>query len=269
MTAMYEGFFEMKHTPFINSIPVENLYLSEKHTEILGRLKYTAEGNRFAVLSAASGIGKSTMARKLAHSLDPEKYTVLYLSDSQLTPRWLYTGLLDQLGIVAKFYRGDAKRQLHKELQKIREIHGRKIVVIIDEAHLLDLETFEEVRFVLNTQMDSINPMALVLIGQNEIWEKLRMQHYAAIRGRIDIKVELPSMDRAEVDAYLNAHLLYAGGKNEIFTDGAVNELHKYSAGAARAVNKAATHCLMHAAQRAKKIIDDSMVKTVIDAELP
>ena len=266
---MYEAFFEMKNTPFDNTIPVDSLYLSDKHLEILGRLKYTSEGNRFAVVTAGVGTGKSTLLRKFSRSLNPEKHTALYLSDSQLTPRWFYKGLLDQLGIEAKFYRGDAKRQLHKQLRLIREVHHRNITVIVDEAHLLDKETFEEVRFMLNTEMDSSNPMALVLVAQNEIWEKLKKQPYDAIRGRIDIKCELPCMDRSEVDAYLGAHLKYAGGKDEIFTEAAVNELHKYSAGAARAINKAATHCLMYAAGRAKRLIDDSMVRAVISAELP
>ena len=266
---MYEAFFEMKHTPFVNAIPVENLYLSEKHTEILGRLRYAADGNRFAVVTGMAGVGKSTLARNFAQSLSPEKFTVLYLADSQLTPRWFYKGLLDQLGIEAKFYRGDAKRQLHGHLRIIREIHHRNIVVVVDEAHLLDRETLEEVRFVLNTDMDSSSPMSLILIGQRELWDKLRMQLYDAIRGRIDIKCELQGMDRAELDAYMKVHFEYAGGKSNPFTDGAVNELHKYSAGAARAVNKAATHCLMLAAQRAKAVIDESMVRTVIEAEMP
>ena len=266
---MYESFFDMINTPFVNTIPVDALHLSEKHKEILGRLGYVVRGNRFAVLTAGVGVGKSTLIRIFAQSLSPEKYTLFYLSDSQLTPRWFYKGLLDQLGIEAKFYRGDAKRQLHKHLKIIREIHHRNIVVVVDEAHLLERETLEEIRFVLNTEMDSSSPMALVLVGQNELWDKLRMQQCAAIRGRIDIKCELPGMDRSDLDAYMNAHLLYAGGKTEIFTDSALNELYKYSAGSARAVNKAATHCLMNAAQFAKKLIDDSMVRTVIDAELP
>jgi type II secretory pathway predicted ATPase ExeA len=54
-----------------------------------------------------------------------------------------------------------------------------------------------------------------------------------------------------------------------LFTDAALDELHRYSAGSARAVNKAGIHCLIHAAQRAKKLVDDHMVKAVIDAELP
>ena len=217
---------------------MDALYISEKHKEILGRLGYVAQGNRFAVVTAGVGVGKSTLIRKFAQSLSSEKYTILYLSDSQLTPRWFYKGLLDQLGVEAKFYRGDAKRQLHKHLNLIREIHRRNIIVIVDEAHLLDRETIEEVRFALNTDMDAANPMSLVLCGQRELWDKLRMQLYAAIRGRIDIKCELPGMDRAELDAYMKAHLIYAGGKDEIFTDAALNELHKYSAGSARAVNQ-------------------------------
>jgi type II secretory pathway predicted ATPase ExeA len=266
---MYNEFFEMKRTPFVNTIPVEALYISEKHKEILGRLHYVAQGNLFAVVTAGVGVGKSTLVRKFAQTLSPERYTLLYLADSQLTPRWFYKGLLYQLGIEAKFYRGDAKRQLHKQLGLIRELHHKNILVIVDEAHLLDRETLEEIRFVLNTEMDSLNPMGLVLVGQNELWDKLRMQLYAAIRGRVDIKCELQGMDRAELEGYMKSHLAYAGGKEEIFTDSALDELYRYSSGSARAVNKAATHCLMYAAQRSKKLIDDTLVKTVIEAELP
>ena len=76
---MYEEFFEMKHTPFVNTIPVDALYLSEKHKEILGRLSYVAQGNRFAVVTAGVGVGKSTLIRKFAQTLSPEKFTALYL----------------------------------------------------------------------------------------------------------------------------------------------------------------------------------------------
>jgi type II secretory pathway predicted ATPase ExeA len=267
---MYEEFFGMSQSPFQNTIPTEALYLSERHKEILGRLSYAAAGNMFAVVTAGVGVGKSTLVRKFTQTLSKEQYTVLYLADSQLTPRWFYKGLLDQLGIDAKFYRGDAKRQLHKQLDVIRGIHHKKILVIVDEAHLLDRETFEEIRFALNTNMDAMNPMGLVLVGQHrELWDKLRMQSYEAIRGRIDIKCELPGMDRSEIEGYVKAHLSHAGGQTEIFTDAALGELHKYAAGSARAVNKAGVHCLMYAAQRAKKMIDDHMVKTVIEAELP
>ena len=127
-------------------------------------------------------------------SLSKEEYLFLYLSDSKLTPRWFYKGMLDQLGIESKFYRGDAKRQLQKEVEIIRGVQKKKVVCILDEAHLLEKETIEEFRFLLNYRFDSISPMALVLVGQTELWDKLRMQRYAAVRQRIDINCVLPHL---------------------------------------------------------------------------
>ncbi|HYE10194.1 MAG TPA: ATP-binding protein [Patescibacteria group bacterium] len=96
---MYEAFFEMKDTPFINSIAVEGLYLSPMLDETLGRLEFAAEKRLFTVVTADVGCGKTTAIRKFASMLPSDKYQVLYISDSKLTPRWFYKGLLDQLGV--------------------------------------------------------------------------------------------------------------------------------------------------------------------------
>jgi type II secretory pathway predicted ATPase ExeA len=186
-----------------------------------------------------------------------------------LTPRWFYKGLLDELGIEAKFYRGDAKHQLHKQLMVIREVHHKNVIVIVDEAHLLEKETLEEIRFVLNFQMDSMTPMSLMLSGQHELWEKLKLQRYDAIRQRIDITCELSPFDRSQTDKYITTHLQYAGATGDIFTDEALSSIYKYSGGTARIVNKICSHCLMNAFQKGKKLIDDHMVKNVVDCEIP
>ena len=119
---MYESFFEMKNTPFVRNIPPEHLYESASIAEALARLEHVADHQQFAVVTSQPGCGKSTLIRKFAAMLPPQKYLVLYLSDSKLTPRWFYKGLLDQLGIDARFYRGDAKRQLQKEIEIIRGV---------------------------------------------------------------------------------------------------------------------------------------------------
>ena len=100
-----------------------------------GMDSYAADRQLFAVVTADAGCGKSTLIRKFAASLPKEKYIFLYLSDSKLTPRWFYKGLLDQLGLESKFYREDAKRQLQKEIEIIRGVHGQKVVCVLDEAH--------------------------------------------------------------------------------------------------------------------------------------
>ena len=172
---MYEQFFEMTHTPFTRDVPPEALYESPAMRDALGRLAYVADRQLFAVVTADAGCGKSTLIRKFASSLPKEKYILLYLSDSKLTPRWFYRGCLDQLGLEARFYRGDAKRQLQKEIEIVRGIQHKYVVCILDEAHLLEKEMLEEFRFLLNYRFDSMSPMALVLAGQTELWEnKLR-----------------------------------------------------------------------------------------------
>ncbi|MPM86992.1 hypothetical protein SDC9_134085 [bioreactor metagenome] len=150
----------------------------------------------------------------------------------------------------------------------IDTIQSKRIVFIVDEAHLLDKEMLEEVRFLLNFKMDAESPMTLILVGQSELWDKLQLQAYAAIRQRIDLQCKLPHLDRSQVGEYIQRHLAYAGADHDIFTDSAVDEIFKFSSGTARLINKVCTHCLLYGAQNGKRIIDDHMVKLVIQGEL-
>lgn len=265
---MFEAFYELEKTPFSRDIPTDQLYPSLMLEETLGRLEYAAQRQLFAVVTGDCGTGKTTTIRKFKDMLDQSKFLVMYLADSKLTPRHFYGGLLEQLGCESKFYRGDAKRQLHKEIELMRGIHHLQPVVIVDEAHLLDREMLEEVRFLLNFKMDAQSPMSLVLVGQSELWEKFQLQAYAAIRQRIDLQCKLHHFDRAQVGEYMKRHLAYAGADRDIFTDNAIDEIFKYSSGAARLINKVCTHCLIYGAQNSRRIIDDHMVKLVIQGEL-
>jgi len=268
MIAVFEAFYGFQKTPFSRDIPTQELYSSLMLEETLSRLEYAAERQLFAVITGECGTGKTTTVRRFKDLLNPAQFTMLYLADSNLTPRHFYKGMLEQLGCEAKFYRGDAKRQLHREIELMRGIHGLRPVVVVDEAHLLDREMLEEVRFLLNFKMDAQSPMALILVGQSELWERFQLQAYAAIRQRIDIQCKLPHLDRAQVGEYMKRHLTYAGADRDIFSDGAIDEIFRYSGGAARLVNKACTHCLLYGSQNGRRIIDDHMVKLVIQGEL-
>lgn len=265
---MFETFYGLSRTPFSRDIPTDQLYQSLMLEETLGRLVYAAERQLFAVVTGDCGTGKTTAVRRFKDFLDEAKFTVMYLADSKLTPRHFYKGLLEQLGCESKFYRGDAKRQLHREVELMRGIQHMQPVVIVDEAHLLDKEMLEEVRFLLNFKMDAQSPMALILVGQSELWDRLQLQAYAAIRQRIDLQLKLPRLDRAQVGEYIKRHLAYAGADHDIFSDSAVDEVFRFSSGTARLVNKVCTHCLLYGAQNGRRIIDDHMVKLVVQGEL-
>ena len=265
---MFESFYDLSRCPFARDIPTTELYESVVLEETLGRLDYAAQRQWFAVVTGDCGTGKTTTIRRFAEVLNPAKFKILYISDSKLTPRHFYKGLLEQLGCESKFYRGDAKRQLHREIELMRGIHNVSPVVVVDEAHLLDREMLEEVRFLLNFKMDAQSPMTLILVGQNELWDRLSLQAYAAIRQRIDLQCKLVHYDRSQTGAYIERHMTYAGAERDIFSDGAIDEIHRFAAGSARVINKLGTHCLMYGSQNKHRIIDDHMVKRVIQGEL-
>ena len=265
---MFKEYYSFDNVPFSRDIPVSRLYHTQSMRENVQRLIYALQRNWFSILTGDPGSGKTTMLRYFVHTLSGSETRTLYVSDSKLTPRNFYKALLQQLGCEAKFYRGDAKRQLHREISLLQAVHQQKPVVIVDEAHLLDREMLEEVRFLLNTEMDSISPMALILAGQSELRERLGLQVHTAIKQRIDIVCQAPYFDRHETGAYIRHQIQEAGGHSDIFSDAAVDAVYRFTGGAARLINKVCTHCLIYGAQNSRRIIDDHMVGRISEGEV-
>lgn len=267
-------FFQMQRAPFSPGIAVDRLNHTTMFDEAVARLEYAAQNNLFAVLSGPPGCGKSTALHALSSKLDPERYRVLYISESNLTPRWLYTVPLRKLGIEPRYFANDVKRQFHEALMTETRVRHKRIVMIIDEAHLItgrhQHETLEEIRFLLNCDFDSGNPLSLILSGQTELWNMLGLESSAAIAQRIDVTSKLlPLTDAGEVAGYIRTHLDYAGGSLDLFSSEAVALIAGKSGGIPRIVNKICLHCLLHAAVYDKKQITEGTVIEVLDHELP
>jgi type II secretory pathway predicted ATPase ExeA len=265
---MFEGFYGFKETPFTRSIPTNKLYQGNDSDELIERLKYVAKHQQFAVLTGDSGTGKTTTLRRFRDELAGKEYTILYISDSKLTPIGFYRALLEQLGFESSHLRSTAKRRLHKEIEVMKGVHGSIPVAIVDESHLLNKEMLEEVRFLLNYNMDSQSPLALIMAGQTELWNKLKLQSHAAVRQRIDVVCAVGHLDRTQTDEYIRVHMEFAGCHKDIFSDSAIDDIFKFSSGIPRLINKTCTSSLIFGAQNRKSIIDDRMIQLVVEREL-
>jgi type II secretory pathway predicted ATPase ExeA len=265
---MVEAFFNFTNTPFGRDVPTKALYASPSLQTLLSRLTYGAQNHYFLIVTGDSGSGKTTAIRQFTSQLDANRTTTLYISDSNLTPRNFYYEALNQLGVQPRFYRGDAKRQLMKEITLLHE-QGKLPIVILDEVHLCSMEMLTEIRFLLNFNMDASSPMSLILVGQTELRDILKKKIYEAISQRINLRCHIPPLDRVQTADYIAAHLRYATSSDaEIFTDAAVLAIYEYSCGLPRKINRVAALCLLHAAQNNKRFIDDHMVSLIIETEL-
>jgi len=141
-------------------------------------------------------------------------------------------------------------------------------VVIIDEAHLLSTGMLEEMRFLLNSCMDSQNYMALVVVGQNELRKKLSQETFEPITQRIDFRFMLMPFDRAQTQDYIHAHMRYAGETREVFTPSAIDAVFNFSGGIARKINKACSMALLFASQKSMHSIDGGIIDFVAEQEL-
>jgi len=178
----YEEYFSLNATPFGRDIPVTELMKNRQWNELAGRLIYVAKNRLFGLYTGETGTGKTTGLRRMAAELDKNRFRLLYVYDSDLTPRNFYVETLHQLGYKARFYRGDAKRQLTKALSEVADTK-QVPVIVLDEAHLLSSEMLEEIRFLLNMEMDSKSSCSLILVGQSELRSKLKLQIHQAIDG--------------------------------------------------------------------------------------
>jgi len=196
MTSLND-FYGFTHTPFTKSIAAKDLYPSRGHCEIKGRLAFALQDRLAALVTGDVGTGKSTAVRAFAQTLDRNLYAVVYLSNPHLGVTALYREILLALQVEPAFGFMRLLPQLRSTLHDLAR-KGRYVLLIVDEAHLLPPELFDQLRFLLNNEMDSASLIALVLLGQPDLAHKLRFAPYEALHQRIAVRFHLKPFDLEE-----------------------------------------------------------------------
>lgn len=270
----FTSYFKMEHMPFTNNISTEYLYHSAAMKSVHNKLQLCVQNNSFALITGEPGTGKSTFLRVFTSTLNPDDYLVLYVSMSNVTPRWLYTVPLEMLGIKPHTYVNDARKQFHEQLEYQKRTYNKKVVMIIDEAHLLTqsyrrFDLLEEIRFLLNgDKYDSGSPLSLILVGQNEIWNTLRLERCKAITQRIMYICRTQSLAKGEVGAYIASHIRWSGVSDPLFSSEAVDAIADLSGGVPRLINKICMHSLNYAALEGKNIVTGELATMAANNEV-
>ncbi len=262
---MYKKFFGFSSRPFSKTPDPNFLYLSRNHREALARLHHAVEERDMILLTGGIGCGKTTLSRALMDQLGPGYRSVL-ITNPRLSPLDFLHTLALRTGIDSP---ADKKAELLEQLgSQLYRLYRQQVhpVLIIDEAQLIPhRDVFDEIRLLTNYQLDDVNLLTVILMGQPELVKRLAHPIYEPLRQRVGIQAFLKPLLEDEVGAYLQCRLKNAGGSIDLFNDEAVSLIGQSSNGIPRRINQLASLALLEAFGREAHQIDKSIVISVAE----
>jgi type II secretory pathway predicted ATPase ExeA len=254
---MYEAFFGLRDKPFRKTPDPRYLFLNDAYEEALERLFFAVEEVDLALLTGEVGCGKTLLTRALIDRLG-DRYEVGMILNPRLSPREFLRTVAMELGVAEpRAHTSDLLDQLHARLLELDEA-GRTGLLVVDEAHLIPGKpTFEEIRLLTNFQMDDRNLIAIVLVGQPELRERLKHRAYRALTQRIGAEFHLTPLSADDSVAYVRHRLSVAGATRPVLSEPAIRRLHAASGGIPRVLNHLATQALLEGMARGMALVDE------------
>ncbi len=255
------GFSKM---PFSKDIAPGSLYRSAGHQEAVARIGFLIAESAAGVLTGEVGAGKTVALRAALFGLDASRHSVVYLANHSVGVRGLHGAIVTALGGVPRFHAAALVPQCEELLAAESAERGKRVVVVLDEAHLCSPDQLEAVRLLMNAELDSVAPFSLVLCGQPALKRRIRLGAFAALDQRIALRFHLQGMTATETDAYVSQHLGLAGRADRLFSDDAIALIHQVSRGLPRAVNNLAIQSLVASYATKKAIVDESSARMAV-----
>jgi general secretion pathway protein A len=261
---MYTSFFGLAEKPFAITPDPRYLYLSERHAEALAHLLYGInESGGFIQLTGEVGTGKTTVVRTLLSRV-PHHADVAVILNPRVTPVEFLLTICEELGLaIAEADRDSVKQMVDALNRRLLNAHaeGRRIIVLVDEAQNLSIDVLEQVRLLTNLETPTQKLLQIILIGQPELRELLDRTDLRQLAQRITGRYHLMPLSREETKGYVRHRLRVAGATQDIFTPGALSELHRLSLGIPRVINVACDRALLGAYTQETKKITASLVR--------
>jgi type II secretory pathway predicted ATPase ExeA len=260
---VYESYWGLREKPFRKTPDPRYLFLNDTYEEALERLVFAVEEVELALLTGEVGSGKTLLTRALVDRLS-DRYEVGMILNPRLSPRQFLRATAKELGIAEpRFHSNDLLEQIHDRLLEL-DGQGRAALLIVDEAHLIPGKpTFEEIRLLTNFQLDDRNLVAIVLVGQPELRDRLRHRAYRALTQRIGVSFDLVPLGVDDTRDYLAHRVAVAGGSRRLFTDAAIARLSEAAGGVPRVLNQLATQALLEGMARGARQVDGVDVEAV------
>lgn len=246
---MYNSHFGLKKAPFRITPDTRQFFGGGQRAAILETLKYAiTSGEGIVKVTGEVGTGKTMLCRMLQDQL-PDTVEIVYLANPSLNRDETLAAICTEIGLENSFDASHFNRQ--QALQSyLLETHqrGHKVVVFIEEAQQIPLDTLEEIRLLSNLETRDAKLLQLVIFGQPELNQLLGSYGIRQLSDRITHSFELAPLKNAEVRDYVRFRLHSAGNKGrDLFTGPAYWQLAIMSGGLIRRLHVLADKAMMAA----------------------
>jgi len=256
---MYLEHFGLKEFPFSITPDTSYFFSSGSSQEALNTLLIAARmGEGFIKITGEVGTGKTLLCRKLIASLEPD-FKIAYIPNPHLEPRALFLELASELGVDINQNGAVDQHQLMKTLtQRLLDIirEGKRVVVCLDEAQAMPIETLEALRLLTNLETEKRKLLQVIIFGQPELEDKLNHPSIRQLKQRIAFDYHLTSLTNDELDYYVHHRLAIAGHNGgRLFTPWALRLLRYKTRRVPRLVNIISHKAMLSAFGKGNKTV--------------
>lgn len=245
---MYNAYFRLNESPFSIAPDPRFLFMSDRHREALAHLMYGLSGEGgFVVLTGEVGTGKTTICRCLLEQV-PADCDVAYIINPGLSALEMLAAICDELHISYPEnlnIKGYVDR-FNSHLLKANAT-GRKTVLIVDEAQLLDPKLLELLRLLTNLETTRRKLLQIVLLGQPELLTLLAQPGLRQVAQRVVARYHLQHLSKIEVSAYVAHRLNVAGCQGKPIPESLMGRLFRRTGGVPRLINLVCDRALLGA----------------------
>jgi general secretion pathway protein A len=244
---MYEEFYGLTRAPFAVTPDPSLMYMSPAHCEALATIIYGIETRKgFIVCTGEVGTGKTTVIRAFFDQARAEEFKLIYIFTPQISPLEMATGLCRELGIPEQSSVFAAVPLLQLQLLEVFE-SGRTVVLMIDEAQLLPVETLEFLRLVSNFETDTEKLVQIILVGQPELDNVLARRDMRQVNQRVALRARLAPLGFEQSLEYIEQRLLGCGAYHyaQVLSPSAAERIAEAAGGIPRVINILADNVLI------------------------
>ena len=265
MTALYTPYFGLREDPFGMAPDPHFLFLSPLHQEGLAHLLYgVTQPGGFIELSGPVGTGKTTLVRRLLEQ-PPADFEIALIINPKQTPKAFIRNLLQEIRHEDSpaTNRADLPTLIQLIYDRLLEIYrqGRRVILVVDEAQALPVETLEQIRLLTNLETRTTKLMQIILVGQPELDGLLERPELLPLRNRITARFRLGPLRSRETQAYIDHRLKVAGLSTPLFTRSALRSIHRASRGLPRSINILCDRALLGAYVQRTRLVTQALAR--------